>query len=62
MKEYSQANISLSSGAPQGYVLSSLLYSLYTYDCTQAHQSNTFLKFADNATMVGLISEGDGPQ
>ena len=51
--------LSLSTGAPQGCVLSPLLYTLYSHDCTPAHHSNTFVKFADDTTVVGLISSGD---
>lgn len=40
-------------------MLSPLLYSLYTHDCTPLHQSNIFVKFADDTTVVGLISRGD---
>ncbi|KAK3571582.1 hypothetical protein QTP86_014551, partial [Hemibagrus guttatus] len=51
--------LSLSTGSPQGCVLSPLLYTLYTHDCTPAHHSNTIVKFVDETTVVGLISEGD---
>lgn len=32
---------------------------LYTHDCIPAHQNNTIVKFADDTTVVGLISGGD---
>lgn len=51
--------LSLSTGVPQGCVLSPLLYSLYTYDCRPVHPSNNFMKYADDTTGVGLISGGD---
>jgi hypothetical protein len=42
----------LNTGAPQGCVISPLLYSLFTHD------SNT-IKFADDTTVVGLITNND---
>ncbi|KAK3570550.1 hypothetical protein QTP86_022086, partial [Hemibagrus guttatus] len=49
----------VSTGSPQGCVLSSLLFSLYTNGCTSGHQSVKLLKFADDTTLIGLISDGD---
>ncbi|KAI2647800.1 hypothetical protein H4Q32_031264 [Labeo rohita] len=49
----------LSTGAPQGCVLSPLLFTLLTHDCTAKFSSNHINKFADDTTVVGLISNND---
>ncbi|KAL0149686.1 hypothetical protein M9458_054969 [Cirrhinus mrigala] len=49
------STIILNTGAPQGCVLSPLLFTLLTHDCTPSHSSNLFIKFADDTTVVGLI-------
>ncbi|XP_060763541.1 uncharacterized protein fbrsl1 isoform X7 [Neoarius graeffei] len=47
------------TGAPQECVLSPLLFTLLTHDCTPTHNSNLFIKFADDTTVVGLINNND---
>lgn len=46
----------LNTGAPQGCVLSPLLYSLYTNDCVSHSDNVKIFKYADDTTVVGLIS------
>ncbi len=47
------------TGAPQGCVLSPLLFSLYTNGCTSTDPIVKLLKFADDTTVIGLIQNGD---
>ncbi|KAK3557277.1 hypothetical protein QTP70_026263, partial [Hemibagrus guttatus] len=49
----------LSTGAPQGCVLSPLLFTLLTCDRAAMHSSNHNIKFADDMTVVGLISKNN---
>ena len=48
----------LSTGAPQGCVLSHLQSSLFTHECVAKDVSNSIIKFAD-VTTVGLITNND---
>ena len=59
LDEHTSSTLTLNTGVPQGCVLSPLLYSLFTYDCTTIHGSNTIVKFADDTTVIGLISNND---
>ncbi len=51
----SSSTRTISTGAPQGCVLS----PLYTIDCTSNDASVKLLKFADDTTLIGLIQDGD---
>ena len=53
------STITLNTGAPQGCVLSPILFILLTHDCTPKHSTNVFVKFADDTTVVGLIHKND---
>lgn len=48
----------LSSGAPQGCVLSSLL-SLLTHDCVSTYSTNHLVRFVDDTTVVALINNNE---
>ncbi|KAI3354701.1 hypothetical protein L3Q82_019193 [Scortum barcoo] len=49
----------LSTGTPQGCMFSPALFTVFTSDCSAIHSTNTIVKFADDTTIVGLISDND---
>ncbi len=57
--QFTSNSITLNIGAPQGCVLSPLLYSLYTHDCVSSHSSTSIVKVADDTVVLGLISNND---
>ncbi|KAI3374708.1 hypothetical protein L3Q82_021019 [Scortum barcoo] len=57
--DVSSSSISLSTGSPQGCVLSPLLFTLLTHDCSAIHPSCLIVKFADDTAVVGRIANND---
>ncbi|KAL2089350.1 hypothetical protein ACEWY4_014038 [Coilia grayii] len=53
------STVILNTGAPQRCVLSPLLFTLLTHDCTPSHTSNLFIKFADDTIVLSHISNND---
>ena len=51
--------ITLNVGAPQGYVLSLLLFLLSTNDSVSSEPSVVMIKFSDDTTLEGLIHNSD---
>ena len=51
--------LTLSTGAPQGCVLSPWLFSLFTYQLTSLDKSVQIFKYADDTTILGLIKNNN---
>lgn len=56
---HTSSSLNLNTGIPQGCVFSPLLYSQFTYDCAATNSFNIIFKFADDTTILGLITDND---
>ena len=43
------------TGSPQGYVLSPLLYILYSDDCLSNQENSSLVRFADDSALLSLL-------
>ena len=48
--------IRTNTGAPQGCVISPVLFTLYTNDCVSTHDSCEIIKYADDTAILGKLS------
>lgn len=51
--------IVINTGAPQGCVLSAILFTIYTSDCRSSSEHTIIIKYADDTVIIGLISKDD---
>jgi hypothetical protein len=51
------STIITNTGAPQGCVLSPVLFTIYTSDCRSTHPDCKIIKYADDTIIVGLINK-----
>ncbi|XP_039876554.1 uncharacterized protein LOC120726733 [Simochromis diagramma] len=52
------AELTISTGSPQGCCLSPKLFTLYTHDCVSTQENAIIIKYANNTTILGLINRG----
>ena len=51
--------IEINIGAPQGCVLSAVLFTIYTADCRSLSDKHVVIIYADDTVILGLISNDD---
>ena len=59
LSEYCSDLIVTNTGAPQGCVLSPILFTMYTSDCKSSDVNSKLFKYADDTALVSLCNNND---
>ena len=58
-KDYFSNCTTTNTGAPQGYVLSASLFTIYESDNSPENESCVIIKYVDDTVILGLLGEND---